>query len=344
MRGLVLGVVLMGTFFVVAPGAEAKTVYDEVPFTAIITDGQDHGDFLDIREIAVGEPGDGTLVFRFKPGGWTLTDATFSQHIFFTAKATAYRSPLNAAGGSGTSYQPFDKCIKDGTTAYCYHTYEKMKVKPGDKITATYAISYAGAAQDYGPGGLFVPDGVLAPKGKDYTITGGPAPKEETLVEAFALKARNATVSVLAGSAAKFELTLTNAGNGSANYTFAVAGLPEGYASEFSSSNGTLEALTEGTSDLTIAVPADAAAQSLNFTVAVVGPNGGNASVTLELVILAGGEGVGGDSTSAAGSDGAGSAVTAKGGEDTPGLMLPLVVLSLLGTAAAIRRRVNHDR
>lgn len=177
---LVCIMVMMGlvaaAFGVPAAAAQESPLdlYKTLAYEVIITDSADHADFTDMREFAIGEPGDETIVVRIKVGAWSVADANLGVHLFYTAGGKNFRSGVNGAGRPAST-NPWSECYRDGATAYCTMPYETLGVAVGDQITATYGISYIAVAQDYAPGLLFVPDGVLAPHGKDYTITGGPA-------------------------------------------------------------------------------------------------------------------------------------------------------------------------
>lgn len=153
--------------------------FEGVTFTPLFSDAADLAGFLDIREVAVGEPGDETLILRFSTGTFSTAPpsaAPASIHLFMTTPGGAFRAGLTSTGAptthSSSAGGSVSACVVDGNVAYCTVTYESMKAAVGDELKGTSAISYLGAAQDYAPGGLYVPDGVLGPKGSNYMLTG----------------------------------------------------------------------------------------------------------------------------------------------------------------------------
>lgn len=234
-----MGIVLLISAIVVAsPTSAAKSPYDEVAFTVLITDPSDHQDFWDIREVAVGEPGDETLVFRIKPNAWAASSVpTGSIDLFFTAKGTNVRSGITISGGVSGSVM--EKCLKDGAIGYCVVSYGKLNVEVGDKITGTYAISYLGFAQDYAPGGHYEEAVITAAKGKNYVITGGPVKAPEAPLAVANLTVElPAEVQAVNGSAA-VEIKLTNGATVNETVAVAVESLPENWTTNLRQADGT---------------------------------------------------------------------------------------------------------
>jgi hypothetical protein len=274
----------------VLPSAAAQdaSAYAEVAFTPIITDAADHADFWDIREIALGEPGDGTIVFRITVESWSIPGLpTGSVDVFFDAGGSSWRSGVNTAGSPASS-QPFDACVRDGDVAYCTFTYETLDVVPGDVISSTRAISYAGVAQDYAPGGHYVPDGVTGPRGDDYVITGGPDADGALPAEALAnltlvASATNATGT--ADSIVQYMLNLTNAGTAATNFSLNATDVPDGVNLSFDPVQGLLEANASIQVAVEATIGPNASAGPHNFTVLVDGFQ--NATIRLSLVVEA---------------------------------------------------------
>jgi hypothetical protein len=169
-----------------ALAAPAQALYEQVTFVPILADAADYpGDgFLDYREVAIGEPGDGTLVFRLSVKDITDHKVPLGVEeldVWLTVpdggKRLTMFSDLRVAGG-------YDSCSIDGGFAYCIAKYATLNTAVGETIGSTYAVSYSGYAQDYGPGTLFTEEHAKAtaanplnpvaayPKGSNYTITG----------------------------------------------------------------------------------------------------------------------------------------------------------------------------
>jgi hypothetical protein len=179
MRQILLALVLTLAALSIVPAPATASHVAGLTFKAIITDSQDFVGFLDIREIAIAEPGDGTIILRFTTGGWTTApppEAPGSIHLFMTTPGWAFRAGVVSTGAAVTHSSSVggtvSSCAVESSIAYCVVTYASMKATVGSKLTGTSAISYAQAAQDYAPGTLYAPDGVLGPKGLDYTLTG----------------------------------------------------------------------------------------------------------------------------------------------------------------------------
>lgn len=153
----------------------AQALYEDLTFTVSATDGADAADFLDIRELAFAEPGDGTVVFRLKTAGHTAIP-TSTVDLFFAANGKSdYRISHQSGGGAGAG---FKSCTVDGSTAYCILTHETLGGGVGTVMSQVRAISYAGSAVDWAPSQ--VPAGVqlalaiagMPSYGKDYLLVG----------------------------------------------------------------------------------------------------------------------------------------------------------------------------
>lgn len=155
---LVLGL-LTAAGAVRAP-AQERNPFGAEDFTTIIKDAQDQGGYLDIREVAVGQSPDGTVVFR-----WTVTgDPTEPvpgsyMEIHFETPRGSYYVAVSSAGtpwASADSPAGFDECTFEDDGIYCRMSLSALGVGPGDHITATWADSWccvaAGSYVDVAPG------------------------------------------------------------------------------------------------------------------------------------------------------------------------------------------------
>ncbi|MFO1534665.1 MAG: hypothetical protein ABR586_03275, partial [Thermoplasmatota archaeon] len=192
----------------VAPPAAAAPLFPDVVFVTSVTDDADYAafGFLDIRSLALGEPGDGTVVFRFEvndiadappaspvprtctpsvpPAPTQCSPGAAALNVFYSVNDKGFRSGVDATGAAGST-NPFDSatCPVEGNFLYCSMGYATLGAAVGDTITGIDVISYEGSAQDYAPGGTYAEEtaksggGFAAdlPQGTDYVLTGGTA-------------------------------------------------------------------------------------------------------------------------------------------------------------------------
>lgn len=184
-----------------AQGTQTGMPYDGVEFSPIITDASDHPiGFLDIREVAIGEPGNETFVVRF-----TVENVRRPNRPSDTV-ALWYRvgEEISRRSGTDSTGRPigdvlFDSCLIYENSIYCVMPYAALKARAGDKMRETYAVSYASVevitiGQDWAPGGLFYGETQSRPKGKDYELQGSTRRPSDA----------NATGPTLVGSGPQF--------------------------------------------------------------------------------------------------------------------------------------------
>lgn len=183
MRVASLSIALLAAFIFV-PSAHA--LFENVEFTSSAADAADYPPFgfLDFKDLAFGEPGDNSVIFRYEVVDATDTPpsnpaSTPSLQVFYTVGDTSYRSGVDMTGAP-VSTNPYDACSIEGNFLYCTMKYSTIKAAVGGAITAPHAISYAGLAQDVTPGNLYAdesakgagPSGLILPVGTDYVLKG----------------------------------------------------------------------------------------------------------------------------------------------------------------------------
>lgn len=167
---------VLSLIFCLALAAPAQALYEDLSFTVLIEDPQDHVGFLDIREVAVAETGADELVVRYTYADTVPPHAALSFDFFFTAAGTSWSTGITG-GGTGTGNGNFavpdvKSCAIDGGLGYCTLAYDAFDAAVGEALTGTYAITYAGAIQDFGPGVGGASANLLGSRGADYTLTG----------------------------------------------------------------------------------------------------------------------------------------------------------------------------
>lgn len=330
------------------PAASAQAdpaAYAEMEFTVIITDAQDHVGFLDIREVAFGEPGDGTLVARFQVQSFDLNAGTETFHFFMTTPAGSFRAGFDTSGSPAThssSSAGFDSCAVDGNFVYCVLPYESIEAVVGDALTGTYVITYQQAAQDFAPGGYFE-SSVLGNRGDDYTITGGSAPAG--VPETLDLGGLVEQTVEGAGSAA-FVLNITNRGLDNATVNLTIANATDGLSLDLESNTTTIAPNATATLNATVDVPEGTPAGDYAWDVLVMGINGGNATFSLRLTVFEATPAPP-EAAPATGNETSGNESSAQdvdeGALGIPGLEAPLVAVGLIVAALTVanrRRRV----
>lgn len=179
LRLVVVSLLIAGTLAgLLAPARAATDPYAGLKFTKSVDDAKDYPPFgfSDILGVSFAEPGDKTLVVRIDVADPLDVPPAGSVDVFFTVAGANYRGSVQP---DLTAAAPFGKCVLDGPSIDCIVKYADIKAKAGDTLTTVRAISYVGSAQDYAPGGLYVPDGftasVLGLYGTDYKLQGSTA-------------------------------------------------------------------------------------------------------------------------------------------------------------------------
>jgi hypothetical protein len=164
----------------------------ETEYTPVITDNQDYPvGFYDLREVALGEftnvTGHTSLVVRITVTDWDSVQSPYGTiSVFYEHGDQTWRSTVDSEGRPvrNPEYPAalFEDCVVESGVAYCWFGLATFNLTAGDKLTAPFALSYAGASagdtsqgvgQDYAPGGL-ANDATNGPTGDDYVIKGGP--------------------------------------------------------------------------------------------------------------------------------------------------------------------------
>ena len=157
---------LLGLLVVVSTPASA--LYDDMTFTTIITDGADAVGFNDIQELALGEPGDDTIVVRIKPAAFTPAPPPDVASIDYWPDDLRLIFRPNAAFAGG-----YTGCTIDGSYGYCILPYDALDLAVGGEVPAANAISYLGSAVDCAPGDTPGLPCVLTPEtGIGYILQG----------------------------------------------------------------------------------------------------------------------------------------------------------------------------
>src|SRR5687767_11736331 len=140
-----LGVALSAVLLALANPADA--LYDDMTFTPVITDeAGDAAGFNDIVELALGEPGDGTLVVRIQPAAFSPAPPAAAASIdYFVGDVRAVFHP------DATSAE-YESCTIEGDYGYCILAYSLLDLEVSDGVPAANANSYAGPAVDCGSG------------------------------------------------------------------------------------------------------------------------------------------------------------------------------------------------
>ncbi|MBW3581738.1 MAG: hypothetical protein KY455_01445 [Euryarchaeota archaeon] len=149
--------------FVAAP---VQAMYEDVEFTVVLEDGEGDqgavaGDFYDVRALAIGEPGDETLVFKT-----TVQDASDKQdqlssvRVDFEVKGASYFFSFKPDGTKADGKA--DSCSLAGNDVFCVVKYADIDgAEPGDTVSKITVAS------------KFVTDADTATTETTYTITGG---------------------------------------------------------------------------------------------------------------------------------------------------------------------------
>lgn len=353
----------------------AANPFPTMTFTPSVTDKADYppSGFLDIKGLAFGEPGDGTLVFRIElanfadqppsqppktcappnPAAGACAGGPGSISVFYTTPGGSYRSSVSADLKTGST-APFDSatCLNDGNFIYCSMKYDTIKVAVGDAISKVYLISYTNVAQDFAPGDLWADEtaqhaNTPLPTGTDYTVK-GTSSAGGAFVDKLSLTVGEVAGSGFAGGSALYNLTVTNLGPAT-NVTLGQTGLPADYANSFTPVSGALAVNGTLAVKLKVDIPSDAAVGTTqNFKAKVVGAHGFNTTVALSLVVSAytaptptssnpsGGNG-GGPGDGGSGSSGGSSDSSAK---KSPGVEFLANILAVGLVVVAMRRRV----
>lgn len=147
------------------PGATANPV-EGLGYTVLGTDGGDAVGWIDITELAVGEPGDDTLVFRVtvatQTGG---EDGVTSIDIFFGDQ----RWGFNPSGSCDATWL---WCSQDGNAYYMAAPYTSTGAGVGRDVTGIWVGAYAGTLQDRLPGSTAAVADLLLAGDLSYTLTG----------------------------------------------------------------------------------------------------------------------------------------------------------------------------
>ncbi len=334
-------------FALLAPGVAAQAdpaAYAELEFTVIIEDAQDHVGILDIREVALGEPGDGTLVARFTVQDFSTQAGTESFHFFMTTPAGSFRAGFDASGGPSThssSNGGFDSCAVDGSVVYCVLPYDAIEAEVGSELTGTSVITYQTVAQDFAPGGYFE-SSVLGNTGDDYTITGGDAAAAPA-VETLAIDAE-AEQTIEGHGTATFPVTITNQGADNATFNMTVGNTTDDLPLTFDPASATLAANESITVQAAVDVPEGTQPGEYSWDVRAEGLNGGNVSLTLTLIVSAPMDHSGHEMGDADGNETAGNATGQESDESALGIpgFEALAVAGALLAALVVTRRRRH--
>jgi hypothetical protein len=159
-------------------------VSPDVQFTVSVTDSDTSPmaiPFYDVQEIALGEPGDGSVVFR---GTMADAPAANSNGVFyfgFTTDAGDVVGGCDFAGGPqtrniGEAIAP-DACFVDGAAFYATYSYGTIEAAVGAAITQIWGFSdMCDPAGDCLPGdtapGNLVDEWPSTTFGTDYTLSG----------------------------------------------------------------------------------------------------------------------------------------------------------------------------
>lgn len=105
--------------------------------------------------------------------------------------------------------------------------------------------------------------------------------------ESFLATSPSPAATTTPGGTASFEVVITNNGTEEASYSGSVLGVPDGFNVTVDPPNGTVAAAETATLTVTAAVPTDAPEGAVALSLYVEGPNGGNATITLSLLVEA---------------------------------------------------------
>lgn len=149
--------------FVAAP---AQAMYEDVTFTVVLDDpegdqGAVAGKFYDVRALAIGEPGDETLVFKTSVQDASDKQDQFSSvRIDFEVKGASYFFSFKPDGTKSDGKA--DSCSLSGNDVFCVVKYADIDdAQPGDVVSKIKVAS------------KFVTDADTATTDTTYTITGG---------------------------------------------------------------------------------------------------------------------------------------------------------------------------
>jgi hypothetical protein len=159
--------------------------FADVTFTVAVTDAADATPVLashDITEVALGEPGDDSLVFRGTLAGPALpVEGTGVLYFGFTAAGTDVVGGCTFEGAPDTRNIgepiPPTACLVEGNLIYATYAYDGIDVAVGDVVSQIWAFTDACAPGagclplDTAPGGLAEAWPATA-FGTDYTLTG----------------------------------------------------------------------------------------------------------------------------------------------------------------------------
>lgn len=368
LRGSTVAALALAVALAASAPALAQEELADVEFTVSVSEPSDSPpqpvEGLDLVEVALGEPGDGTLVLRATLAAAPTGPEVSSRLYFgFTTGAGDVVGGCTFAGAPATRNigEPVapDACIVSGAVVYAVYEYGTLEAAVGDTITQIWGftdgcVPNAGCLPaDTAPGGIANQGWPATTFGADYPLTGctrtaGCGGSGEAPIEP--LTGGNVSVQLDFGEATSAQrayawtTTLTSAalrvsadGNGSVSVA-----VRDGNGTEVA--NETLEAPGNATAELGPAAPG-------NWSI-VLALEGFSGSVVLELgpATPAGDGGNGtvgnGTSTSASTSRSASTTERTTGSfplqreEDAPAAT-PLALAALLALAAvAVRRRL----
>lgn len=170
------------------PPAQAQVDLTDVAFTVSVDEPADAPapqpeEGLDLVEIALGEPGDGTVVFRATLAGEPSTVSAGSRLYFgFTTDAGDVVGGCNYSGtpttrNIGEAIAP-DACVVAGAVVYAIYAYETIETAMGMTITQIWGftdgcVPNAGCLPgDTAPGGVANQGWPATTFGADYALTG----------------------------------------------------------------------------------------------------------------------------------------------------------------------------
>lgn len=363
---LALGALLLASVAVpaAAQDAPAGTPYPDVAFTELLMDAPEDAPFgvADLIALAVGEPGNGTLVFRIEVADRsdvtgvplvcvadTACTGSSRVEVWFTTPGGEYAYSVSEDGSFG-----FDACAFDGNLAYCSVTYEAVKVAVGETLTAPYMLSrVSGTAQDYAPGTTYVEEVAEGPMavGADYTVTGSTSTAATGRIS---ITSVSPDAEVEEGGAATFGLIVRNLGPAT-TFTMGQAGLPSDWATSFEPQTGSLAVNGTATVAMTVDVPSDAEhGTEMFFQAKAVASSGFNATVILAIRVVehedddghgdGDGDGDGDGNTTTTSTSGTGGPIPTGDPldrKDTPGFGLVPAAIALAALALVVRRRLR---
>lgn len=201
-------------------------LYEDMTFTPIMVDGADAIGFNDILEVALGEPGDETVVVRITTSDIATAPPTASIDYFVGDLRLIFRPDASFDGG-------YTSCAIDGGLGYCVVEYDTLGLAVGDEVPAANAISYFGTAVDCAPNDTpGLPCVLLSAVGDAYILQGCTAtscmPGASTSTSETASTTSTSTASPTSTSASSTSATSTSASSTSTASTSTSSGSTTG--------------------------------------------------------------------------------------------------------------------